>query len=211
MHDLLGRQYVQKAGKRTTKAGVPADLYATTIRGEFAALAGVPTSDGEFKGELSPKEILRLIATASAREGSPFALIQHVLEAGQSGTDLVNKELLPEITTCVRNGYLNLDALSDDVICSSFASLVARRITAVRSNLAQDHSASSKEKLQHYFDILMRSLEKTMALHDHAEVHYPGDVNSDQLYQQGLKIMPISRQWGNELKVFLKLPSTWFE
>jgi uncharacterized protein YsxB (DUF464 family) len=212
MHDLLAKQYVQKVGRRTTKAGAPADLYATTIRGDFAAIAGIPDASGEFKGELSPKEMRQLISTASAREGSPFALIQHILEDGQAGAELVDKELLPEIISCIRDGYLNLNALNDDVICSAFSSLVARRITAIRSSYAQDHNIS-KETLQNYFDVLMRSLEKTISpqsdAHGMAIENEGQSTGAEQGDQE--KMPPVSRRWATDLRVFLKLPSSWFD
>jgi hypothetical protein len=216
MRDLLAKQYIQKVGKRATKAGVYADLYATTIRGDLAALAGIPKITDKFNGEFSPNEIRLLIATASAREGSPFALIQNILEEGQAGTDLVDKELLPKIINSVRNGYLNLDALNDEVICSAFASIVAHRITTIRSSSSQAHDIS-KETLQNYFDILIRSLEKTINPRNHvpkrtikhAEQSL-GAADPEQS-EQKLEMPPISRQWASELRVFLKLPSTWFD
>lgn len=212
MHDLLAKQYVQKVGRRATKAGAPADLYATTIRGDFAAIAGMPDASGEFKGELSPKEIRQLISTASAREGSPFALIKYIVDEGHAGAELVDKELLPEIISCVRDGYLNLNALNDDVICNAFASLVARRITAIRSSYAQEHNIS-KETLQNYFDVLLRSLEKTISP--------PSDARSMAIENEGQstgveqgeqkKMPPVSRRWATDLRIFLKLPSSWFD
>jgi hypothetical protein len=120
------------------------------------------------------------------------------------GADLVDKELVPEIIKGVRNGYLNLDALDDGVICSSFASLIARKVTTIMSNSSHDPSRS-KEMHRGYIEILMSSLEKTMSDHAVGKAISPEFVNSHP--QQKLQLKPISRQWASELKVFLKLHS----
>jgi hypothetical protein len=208
MHELVCREYLQKAGTRTTKAGVPADLYATTIRGDFAALAGVLDVDGE-NAAMSPKEVRQVIANASLIEGSPFVLLAHLLGEGQSATELVDKELVPEIVNCVRNGYLNLDALDEGVICSAFASLISRKLAAIIATLSRDHSAGSREKHRGYVDILMRSLEKSMT----SSLHKVDKARrlQDARVLQKLHLAPISSQWGTELKVFLKLHSVRFE
>lgn len=202
MHELERRQYVQKAGTRTTKAGTPADLYATTIRGDFAALAGMPDTYGQNLVELSPKEIRQIIACASFREGSPFVLLASMLEEDQNAADLVNKELVPEIITRVRDGYLNLDALDDGVICTAFASIIARKVTDMIS-ASRERSSRAKETHRDYVvDIMMRSLEKTTVSFVH---------KVDKAKEQNLQLTPISRQWCNELKVFLKLHSVRFD
>lgn len=207
MHELVHREYLQKVGTRATKAGAPADLYATTLRGDFAALAGMPANEGG-NVVMSPKEIRQVIANASSREGSPFVLLAHMLGEGQSAAELVDKELIPEIVNGVRNGYLNLDAL-EGVICSAFASLISRKITAIISTPGRDNSAGSREKHRDYVDILLRSLEKTVA----SSVH---KVDKARRLQKGhdlqkSQLVPVSRQWGSELKVFLKLHSVKLE
>ena len=218
MHDLERQSYLQKAGTRTTKAGIPADLYTTTIRGDFAGLAGFPESFGEDV-ELSPREIRQMIRSASFRGGSPFGLFEHILEEGQGAEELVDKELVPEIIKGVRNGYLNLDALNDGVICSAFASLAARKVIDLVSSSNPDHSGRSKEKSKHYIDILMSALEKTIAFSKHANRQDNAKSISDsnaaedhlaQLNQAKSQLTPISSQWANELKVFLKLYSARF-
>src|SRR2546422_518073 len=219
MHELERQSYLEKAGTRTTKAGIPADLYATSIRGDFAALAGMPESFGEDV-ELSPREIRQMIRSASFRGGSPFGLLQHILEDGQGAEELVDKELVPEIIKGVRNGYLNLDALNDGVICSAFASLVARKVIDIVSTSGPDRSDRSKEKHRHYIDILMGALEKTIASSKHANRRDNANFRSDssiakddlgQLNRAKSRLAPVSRQWGNELKVFLKLHSVRFD
>jgi len=219
MHDLERQSYLEKAGTRTTKAGIPADLYATSIRGDFAALAGMPESFGEDV-ELSPREIRQMIRSASSRGGSPFGLLQYILEEGPGAEGLVDKELVPEIIKGVRNGYLNLDALNDGVICSAFASLVARKVIDIVSSSGPDNSGRSKEKYRHYIDILMSALEKTVASSKHADRRDNANFRSDsivakddldQLKRAKSWLAPVSRQWGNELKVFLKLHSVRFD
>lgn len=208
VHELLRRDYLQKAGTRMTKAGVPADLYSTTIRGDFAALAGMRDDDGEHK-TMSPKELCQVITIASHREGSPFLLLAYIRRDSQSGVELVDKELMPEIVNGVRNGYLNLEALDEGVVSSAFASLVSRKITAVMANLGQDRSAASREKHRGYIDILMRSLEKTMDPAGH-KVGKASGVQEDRTSGE-LQIKPVSTKWGTELKVFLKLHSVMFD
>lgn len=208
MHELVRRDYLQKVGTRATKAGAPADLYATTLRGDFAALAGMPDSEDE-NTVMSPKEIREVIANASSREGSPFVLLTHIRGEGQSAAELVDKELVPEIVNGVKNGYLNLDALDEGVICSAFASLISRKITAIISTPSRDHSAGSREKHRDYVDILLRSLEKTVASSAH-KVDKARRLQKDHDLQK-LQLEPVSRQWGSELKVFLKLHSVKLE
>jgi hypothetical protein len=219
VHELVQQEYIQKAGTRVTKAGMQADLYVTTIRGDFAALAGMPNSYGtENAAEITPKEIRQIIASASLRKGSPFVLLAHIMEDGQDGIDFVEKEVMPEIIKGVKNGYLNLDALDEGVICSAFASLIARNVITISS---KDHSANSKETHKDYIDMLMRSLEKTIDLKDpvidkrkepekdnisrssHSDMEK--NSHSNHMHQQQLHLASVSRQWCSELKVFLRL------
>jgi len=220
MHDLVRQSYLQKAGTRTTKAGIPADLYATTIRGDFAALAGMPESDSEDITDLSPREMSQMIRTASLREGSPFALLQSIIEQGKEAEEFVGKELIPEIIGGVRNGYLNLDASDEGVICSAFASLVSRKVTDLVSSSERDHSVKSREKHRQKIDILMRCLERTTSNSIQPEqrkqdrsVSRMGLTKGDFGQSSDVKneLTPLSRQWGNELKVFLKLHSVRFD
>lgn len=196
VHELLERGYLQKAGTRPTKAGVAADLYSTSIRGDFAALAGI--SDSETAVEMSPKEITRMIKNASMREGSPFVLLKHLIKEDQSAAELIHKELLPEIIKAVRNGYLNLDVTDDSVVCSAFASIISRKITAIMN--IRNEQPSRKEH-NNYLDILMRALEKTMTSSDNYT------LESNHHLGERIRLPPVSRTWVNELKVFLRLHS----
>ena len=211
MHELVRREYVEKAGTRITKAGMAADLYTTRLRGDFAALAGIPDGSGKYASELSPKEIRQTISIAASREGSPFVLFKYILEEGQSGIDLVDKELVPEIVNSVRNGYLNIDALDEEVICSAFASVIARKMTNLMTISGRYQSSKAKETHREQIDILMRSLEKTLPPNHHSVSNmrmFRKDVtDSSRLPTQKSKIAPVINQWGNELKVFLKLHS----
>lgn len=206
MHELVSRQYIQKAGTRTTKAGIPADLYANTIRGDFAALAGT-FGEGENRVEASPKEMQQMITKASLRPGSPFVLLECILDEGQIGSYLVNNELVPELVKSVRNGYLNLDALDEGVICSAFASLVSSKVTSIMADSSRDRTAKGT---QDYVGILMRSLEKMMGSTNPAGKKLRQNTNpktSGDLSAQGPRLTPVSLQWVNELKVFLRLHS----
>ena len=211
MHELVRRQYLEKAGTRITKAGIPADLYATRLRGDFAALTGIPDSSGKYASELSPKEIRQTITIAASREGSPFVLFKYILEEGQSGIALVDKELVPEIVNSVRNGYLNIDALDEGVICSAFASVIARKMTNLMTMSGRHQSGKSKETHRDQVDILMRSLEKTLARNrdsvSNTRMLRKDVTDPSRLPTQKSRIAPVMNQWGNELKVFLKLHS----
>jgi len=216
MHELVRRQYVEKAGTRITKAGIPADLYTTRTRGDFAALAGILDSSGKYTSEMSPKEIRQMIASASSREGSPFVLLLHILEEGQAGIDLVDRELVPEIIKGVRSGYLNLDAVDEEVICSSFSSLIARKITSLMNPSGGHQSTRSVGVYRAHVDILMRSIEKTIAPSHHlvanAKASHKDNVGlTSRLRKQESQLTPISGRWGSELKVFLRLHSVRFE
>jgi len=216
IHELLRQRFVEKSGTRITKAGVPADLYTTTLRGDFTALAGIPDSTGQYSTELSPKEIRQIIEVASARQGSPFVLFKYILDEGQSGVDLVEKELLPAVVDSLRNGLLNIDALHEGVISSAFASLVARRVTKFLSISERHQSARTKEKHRDQIDIVMRCLEKIMAppgrsISSSRRISQK-DSGGSHSYQIRKKLAaPTSLQWGNEFEVFLKLHSVMLD
>jgi hypothetical protein len=227
IHELVQQAYIQKAGTRATKAGMSADLYATTIRGDFAALVGMPNNHQENTNciiETTPKEIRQIVANASCRRGSPFVLLAHISEERQKGTDLVENEIMPEIIRCVKNGYLNLDALDEGVICSAFASLIARKVITIST---PEHTPTSKETYRDYIDILMHSLEKTIASTDpvidktkgqeedngalSASSHKAKDENNQSHQHKKFDLAPISHRWCNELKVFLRLQAVRFD
>lgn len=216
MHELVRRQYVEKAGIRITKAGVPADLYTTRIRGDFAAFAGIPDSSGNYASEMSPKEIRQMIASASSREGSPFVLLFYALQGGQSGIDLVDRELVPEIINSVRSGYLNLDAVDEEVICSAFSSLIARKITALMTTLSGRHTIKSVETYRGHVNTLMSSVDKMIAPSHHLAgnakaLHKDNAGPASRSSKQESQLAPISSRWCSELKVFLRLHSVRFE
>lgn len=211
MHELVRRQYLEKAGTKLTKAGVPADMYATRLRGDFAALAGIPDSSGRYSMELSPKETLQLIRIASHREGSPFLLFNDIIEEGQNGLEFVDRDLLPEIINSVRNGYLNIDALDEAVICSALAALVARKVASLLDSTAKNKQSGASDRYREKVKLLMRSLDKLVTSPSKPV------ANGGKLQEQGgdpvqsatlkSELTPVSLQWVNELKVFLKLYS----
>ncbi len=214
IHELVQQGYIQKAGTRTTKAGISADLYATTIRGDFTALVGMPNNhednnkDSSSTREIAPKEIRQIVANASSRRGSPFVLLASITEESQKGIDLVEKEIMPEIIKCIKNGYLNLDALDEGVICSAFASLIARKVITISTPV---HSSTSKETGRSHIDMVMRSLDKTIDSID-AMIDKP-KADCNQLLQQQKKsdLTPVSHQWCSELKVFLRLQAVRYD
>jgi hypothetical protein len=120
IHDLESRIYVRKVGTRTTKAGAEAPLYATTIKGDFAALAL----------DLTPSEQIKLLNIAGLKQGSPFLLMKRLMDRGLP-LEFVQNELLQEVTTGVKNGYINLEVLHNEVICSAFAAAIARKLRVV--------------------------------------------------------------------------------
>jgi hypothetical protein len=203
MHELERKQFAEKAGTRMTKAGIPADLYATRLRGDFAAMAGIPDSSGNYTLDLSPKEIRQIVSLASARKGSPFALLMHMLEDGQNGIDLVDKELMPEIIGSVRNGSLNVDALDEGVICSHFALLVARKMTNLLSTPNRKNRSSLERRDQ--IDILVRTVEKILSPQSRSSKK--GIRNVDMTSSQKVQLTPVAPGWANELMPFLKLNS----
>jgi len=212
MHDLELQQYVEKAGKRDTKAGTPADLYATTLRGEFVAFAGVTA---EYSAELSPNELRQLIDTASARRGSPFLLFSYILQDSPSGIDLIDNELMPEVITSVRNGYLNVDASNNDVICSAFASAIARKMTnLITPASSKQRFTKTKETHQDYVDILIHSIERIIAENNVSKSKKDPDSNArinGTNPKSRFLLSPLSIKWANELKVFLKLHPAMFD
>lgn len=214
MHELVRRQYVEKAGIRITKAGVPADLYTNRIRGDFAAFAGIPDSSGNYASEMSPKEIRQMIASAASREGSPFVLLFHALQGGQTGVDLVDRELVPEIINSVRSGYLNLDAVDEEVICSAFSSLIARKITALMTTSSGRHAIKSVETYRGHVNTLMSSVDKMIAPSHLASkakaLHKDNMEPASGSSKQASQLTPISNRWCSELKVFLRLHSIRF-
>ena len=120
IHGLESRAYVRKYGTQRTKAGAYSDVYFTTIKGDFAALAL----------DLSPSEQLKLLDNAGAKQGSPFLLMKRLVAKGLP-LDFVQRELLDEVTIGVKDGYINLEVLDKEVICSAFAALIARRLRLV--------------------------------------------------------------------------------
>ena len=126
VHDLSDRGYLKKDGTRQVKSGVEAALYSTTIRGDFAALA---TS-------LNPKEQAKLLEIAGRQPGSPFMLLKQVAESDMTH---VQEELLKEVRMGVRNGYINLEALDEDVITSAFATLIAGKLRKILGSGAREY------------------------------------------------------------------------
>lgn len=120
MHDLVARGYLRAAGTRQTKSGAEAQLYETTIRGDFGSLASGLNAPQEHK----------LIQLAGTKPGSPFLLLKHMLDRGLA-FDFVQREFLSGVRGDVRNGYINIEALNEDVICSAFATSMARKLRAV--------------------------------------------------------------------------------
>jgi hypothetical protein len=178
---------------------VQGGLYALGLRGEFAALAGLPDWKGGYSSEPSPNDVRLLISTASGRKKSPFALFYQIFQEGQDGTALVEKELIPEIVKSVRSGFINLDAPEEDAISTSFASLVARRMIGLLERNGSDarYGAASKP-----LKLLMDALYKT--------THQFGN-ESGSAFGSANHHITASPHWANELKVFLKLYSVKLE
>jgi len=218
MHDLEHQKYLEKAGARTTKAGIPADLYANTIRGYFAGLGGIPETSVEPVLELSLREIHQMIRNASSK-GSPFVLLQNILEEGsKEAEELVDKLLVPEIIKGVRNGHLNLEALEEGVIYSTFASIVSRKIINITSDSGQKDSHRSREKekdSRRYISILINCVEKIVVSNPAGITRkVSGNTFKSKADQSNLAAshqVSIPYQWANELKVLLKLHSLGFE
>lgn len=150
--------------------------------------------------------------TAPAGILLPFLVFRHIIEEGQTGIEFVDKDLISEIVNSVRNGYLNIEALDEAVICSAFASLVAREVASLLalSGRNQPFRATGRRKDQN--NILMRSLEKTIA---HSSLPFMNDKISYRKAAEGpprastleSQLTSASRQWAKVLKVFLKLYS----
>jgi len=120
VHDLVSRGYLAAAGTRETKSGAEASLFATTIRGDFGSLAS----------GLGPRDQLRLVQAAGKKPNSPFSLLRLMLDRGLP-FDLVQREFLTGIAEDVRNGYINIEALDEEVVCSAFAASMAKKLRAV--------------------------------------------------------------------------------
>jgi hypothetical protein len=120
VHDLVARGYLMPAGTKRTKAGAEAQLYQTTIRGDFGSLAS---------GLSAPQE-RKLILLAGTKPGSPFLLLKHMLDKGLP-FEFVQREFVSGVAGDLRNGYINIEALNEDVICSAFATSMARKLREV--------------------------------------------------------------------------------
>lgn len=199
MHDLLNQNYLQKAGAKSTKTGVMADLYATTIRGDFAAFVDLAEGDDRLV-DLSPSQARQIIDAASKRHGSPFLLLEHISKDSSAGSSLVGTLLVPEIAKSVKNGYLNLEATDDSIMCSSFASVVARAVMGmmIKSGIEANPQIGSKEGGQ-YAKILLRCVDRMLA-EDRVPVNENGKDGSFSEH-----LTPVPMRWAKELKVFLRL------
>jgi hypothetical protein len=191
--------YLEKAGKKVTKAGAHEDLYALALRGEFAALAGMPDWKGGYSSELSPSEMRQLLSTGSSRKKSPLALLNQITQDGEDGADLVEKEFMPEIVKGIRTGIINLDASVEDAISTSFASLVARTMIAL---LDRNGSGPKLRTTSKPLRILMDALDRSTQLTENHAAR--GVLNPDHRHAA-------SPYWANELRVFLKLYSVKYE
>lgn len=120
VHDLVARGYLRSAGTKRTKSGAEAQLYETTIRGDFGSLAS---------GLNAPQE-RKLILLAGTKPGSPFLLLKHMIDRGLP-FEFVQREFVSGVAGDLRNGYINIEALNEDVICSAFATSMARKLRGV--------------------------------------------------------------------------------
>jgi hypothetical protein len=120
VHDLVARGYLKVAGTRRTKSGAEAALYATTIRGDFGSLASGLNERQEYK----------LVQLAGTKPGSPFLLLKHMLDRGLP-FELVRREFVTGLRDDLRNGYINIEALNEEVVCSAFATSMARKLREV--------------------------------------------------------------------------------
>jgi DNA-binding Lrp family transcriptional regulator len=199
VHQLLRAGYIEKAGTKLTKAGANEYLYALALRGEFAALAGMPDWKGGYLSEPSPSEIRQLLSTASARKKSPFALLNQISQQDQDGADLVQNKLAPELVRGVRGGFIDLDATEEDTISTSFAKLVARTIIDLsgRNGSSPKPSAESKP-----LRMLMDALDKPTLLVENDTTEGPASLDHQDC---------ASQHWAKELRVYLKLYSVKFE
>lgn len=135
-HDLVARGYLKIAGSRKTKSGAEASLYVTTIRGDFGSLASGLDAPQEYK----------LVQLAGMKSGSPFVLLKHMLDRGIP-FELVRREFLAAIREDLRNGYINIEALNEEVVCSAFATSMARKLREVMGS-------GGKEYVEHAVKIL---------------------------------------------------------
>jgi hypothetical protein len=171
------------------------------LRGELAALAGMPDWKGDYSSEPSPKEIRQLISTASNRKGSPFCLLDQIIKEGKIGQSFVEKELIPEMVKSVRTGFINIDSANEDAINSSFASLAARQVTSATQKNGQSKSANENRSV--HVKMLMHALEETIrqpSIKRESKSSGGRDLQSDQTFR-----------WASELKVFLRLYAVKFE
>lgn len=193
MHELLRRGYLKMAGTRVTKAGMASDLYANTIRGEFAALAGIPDGSGGYSSEFSPQQLRQLLSASSQSAGSPLTLFHHLLQEGWHGSTLVEAELVPALIAGVRTGYISVDAPDETAISMGFASLVARRMTELLDEAGS--SPASGNSPSRLLQVLMRTLDKTAGPPRQAGARTGSSATSQ---------VP---NWASELKVLLRLYS----
>ncbi len=120
VHDLVARGYLRVAGTKHTKSGAEAVLYEATIRGDFGSLASGLDALQEHK----------LIHLAGTKPGSPFLLLKHMLDRGLP-FEFVRREFVTGVRDDLQNGYINIDALNEEVVCSAFATSMARRLRQV--------------------------------------------------------------------------------
>jgi hypothetical protein len=200
IHQLLQAKYLVRAGTKMTKAGVKGDLYALGLRGQFAALAGMPDWKSGYLSEPSPKEIRQLISTASVKVDSPFVLFNQVIQEGQKGESLVEKEFIPEIIKGVRSGFIDLDSSDENAISTGFASLIARRIISMMERSGQ-HGLRNGD-VSRVVEIAMQALDKSVRLSNNEP------PIGDAVVGTRNSAMP---HWANELKVLLRLYSVKYE
>ncbi len=120
VHDLVRRGYLASAGSRETKSGARASLFTTTVRGDFGCLAS----------GLDTRDQFLLTEEAGKKPKSPFALLKMMVDRGMP-FEFVRREFLDGIAQDVRNGYINIEALNEEVICSAFAASLARKLRQV--------------------------------------------------------------------------------
>lgn len=137
VHDLVHRDYLAEAGTRKTKAGIAASLFATTIRGDLGSLATGLDNRDQFK----------LIQSAGQKQNSPFALLKLMVDRGMD-FEFVQREFLSGIAEDLRNGYINIEALNEQVICAAFAASMARRLRIVMGE------ENGKEYVENVFELL---------------------------------------------------------
>jgi hypothetical protein len=198
MHELLERHYLGKAGTRMTKAGTSADLYCLTLQAEFAALLGSPKGSATFS-ELSPKEIRIIVSTASARPGSPFELLNQIIQQGDMGIQMV-QQFIPEIINSVRTGIINVDAPIEDALTLNFASVIARQTmkTTGTGRTRESTKASSRE----YVNMLIQTVDNILDSRSSSKKIQPNTTCTRA---------PVDPKWAHELKALLRLYSVKFD